>query len=510
MTRPSFATPIRKDLLGYTHPSAKILGIDKATYSATFVLATLIIDRDGEIVHPRGCLKRLGTYKRNPIVLYDHEGRPIGLSQTPAGACTVRMEGEDLVGTNYFQFPPGPTGKLARDVWECVSHDPPILRMASVGFIPHDVRPIDSRILRPDGKGGIRARSGNEFTDWELTEWSITPLGANQQAMRHDLKRMSVVIQKSFAAAATMQATPSVERIIPMKTRFAKLAFSKRQAAAAFKKSGGDPLLYSIGETAKAWTFTLKKKEGEDDDKPDEKEDTADADKPADEKPKEDKPDAEAPKDDGSQRPFAKALKDLHNHHKGLADYAAETAPTHDHPHGLALLQKHAGQAGESMEECKAFAKEHYPDLDFEKHCKSETPDDNGEEGDDDDDTDDVDADALEEFDDDVDEAQDDMERERDKRNRGAVKKRYHLKSEHSSIVKDASEFLDDLSTRDDVPKSYRGGCKLHAGELTKMLQGNGDTNRDGELEAAKEDDEEADALEKSLREGLKLFTKTA
>lgn len=500
MTRPSFVVPIRKDLLGYTHPSAKILGVDKATHSATFVLATLIIDRDGEIVHPRGCLKRLGTYKRNPIVLYDHEGRPIGLSQTPAGACTVRMEGEDLVGTNYFQFPPGPTGKLARDVWECVSWEPPVLRMASVGFIPHELRPLDSRVLRPDGKGGVRAKTGNEYTDWELTEWSITPLGANQQAMRHDLKRMSVVIQKSFAAASTMQATRETTY---MQTRFSKATHSKRQAAAAFKRLGNDPSLWIVGQNAKAWTFTLKKKEGEDDETAAE---TATEETP---KPKE-KPaetETEKPKDDdGSQRPFAKALRDLHNHHKGLADYAAETAPTHDHPEGLALLQKHATHAGEMIEECKGFAKEHYPDLDFEKFCKSETPDENGEEGaGDDDDTDD--SAALDEFDDDVDEAQDDMERERDaKRGKGAVTKKYHMKSEHASAVRDASEFLGDLATREDVPKSYRGGCKLHAGELTKMLQGNGDTNRDGELEAGKGDDEEDAAMEKVLKDSLLVF----
>lgn len=493
--RPSFVVPIRKDLLGYTDTSAKILGIDRATHSATFVLATLIIDRDGEIVHPRGCLKRLNTYKRNPIVLYDHDGRPIGLSQTPAGACTVRMEDEDLVGTCHFQFPPGPTGRLARDVWECVSFEPPVLRMASVGFIPHELRPIDSRVLRPDGKGGVRARTGNEYTEWELTEWSITPLGANQQAMRHDLKRMSVVIQKSFAAAATMQAT---QEATYMQTRFSKSTHSKRQAATAFKKLGNDPSLWIVGQTAKAWTFTLKKKEGEDDDpKPKEDEAAKPEEKPVekDEKPKDD----DKPAEDGSQKPGAQVLKDLHNHHAGLSDYADSMTSTNEHPGVLKMLGEHGEHAKSMMQACKDAAKEHYPDLDFEKFCKSEAEkpaDDKPEE------TSADDADALDEFDD---EPAEETENDKAKRLKAALTKKYRMKSEHASAVKDASEFLGDMSARDEIPKTFRSGCKLHAGELTKMLEGNGDTDREGEL-AAKAEDEEDAAMEKALQDSLLIF----
>lgn len=507
LTRPGparrgYVTPLRKDLLGYTDLGAQILGVDKASHSATFVLATLIIDRDGEIVHPRGCLKRLNTYKRNPIVLYDHEGRPIGLSQTPAGACTVRIEGDDLVGTNYFQFPPGPTGKLARDVWECVSWEPPVLRMASVGFIPHDVRPIDSRVLRPDGKGGIRTKSGNEFIDWELTEWSITPLGANQQALRRDLKSLSVVVQKSFARSS--------ERIVSMKTRFAKLAFSKRQAATAFKKSGGDPLLYKIGETPKHWTFTLKKAERTPEEQEAERKAAEEAaagggdDEAA--KKKEEKP-----AEDGSQKPAAQVLKCLHNHHKGLSDYADETQHTQDHPAVLKMLMAHGEHAKSMMNECKDAAKEHYPDLDFDKFCKSEdTP--VAEDPDDDDE----DEDALEEFDDVPDEPEEGRDRDAEeeaagrKNANGTVKKKYRMKSEHASVVKDAHEFLTDMGGNAAVPKSLQGACKFHAGELTKVLHGNGDTGREGHLEAPDEEDAAMEKAATAFDNGIKLFTKSA
>ncbi len=182
---------------------------------------------------------------------------------------------------------------------------------------------------------------------------------------------------------------------------------------------------------------------------------------------------ADPPADDGSQRPFAKALKALHNHHKGLSDYAAETSPTHDHPEGLALLQKHAENAVAMQEECKSFAKEHYPDLDFEKFCKSEeTPDENGEEQTQEDDED---EDALDDFDD----------------------------ADEEPAAE--SEDLDDMGGNDGVPKSLRGGCKFHAGELTKMLEGNGNTDRDGHL-AEKDGDDEDAAMEKALQESLLVF----
>lgn len=504
LTRPGparrgYVTPLRKDLLGYTDLGAQILGVDKASHSATFVLATLIIDRDGEIVHPRGCLKRLNTYKRNPIVLYDHEGRPIGLSQTPAGACTVRIEGDDLVGTNYFQFPPGPTGKLARDVWECVSWEPPVLRMASVGFIPHDVRPIDSRVLRPDGKGGIRTKSGNEFIDWELTEWSITPLGANQQALRRDLKSLSVVVQKSFARSS---------EAVPMKTRFAKASFSKRQAAAAFKKSGGDPALYRIGETPKAYTFVLKSE-----DKPKEDEKPADETVDKDEKPADEKPADDKPAEDGSQKPGAFAMKCLHNHHKGLSDYVDTEQHTQEHPGVLKMLMAHGEDAKGKMEEVKSAAGEHYPDLDFDKFCKSE---DTPVAEDPDDDDEDEDEDALDEFDDAPAEPEEGRDKDAEeeaagrKNANGTVKKKYRMKSEHASVVKDAHEFLTDMGGNAAVPKSLQGACKFHAGELTKVLHGNGDTGREGHLEQPDEEDAAMEKAATAFDNGIKLFTKSA
>jgi hypothetical protein len=55
------------------------------------------------------------------------------------------------------------------------------------------------------------------------------------------------------------------------------------------------------------------------------------------------------------------------------------------------------------------------------------------------------------------------------------------------------------MGGNDAVPKSFRGGCKFHAGELTKVLHGNGDTGREGHLEKPEADDEESQ-MEKTLR----------
>ena len=270
-----------------------------------------------------------------------------------------------------------------------------------------------------------------------------------------------------------------------MKTRFAKLAFSKRQAASAFKKSGGDPLLYKVTETPKFWTFVLKSKGDEDDVAQTERVDTDEPDAP--EKVKEEKPEETA--DDGSAKPAAQVLKSLHNHHKGLSDYADETQHSQDHPAILKMLMDHGEKAKSMMQECKDAAKEHYPDLDFDKFCKSESvpvPEDPD---------DDEDEDALDEFDEDTatdEEASPESEEdEAKKRLNGKVTKKYRMKSEHAGIVKDAHEFLDDMGGNEAVPKSLRGGCKFHAGELTKMLAGNGDTNREGQLEKPEVEDME-------------------
>ncbi|MHB0923347.1 MAG: HK97 family phage prohead protease [Bellilinea sp.] len=122
-------------------------------------------DRAGDIVRATGA--RLENYRKNPVVMYGHD-----YSIPPiAKALTVEI----LPGAGIksrFKFPtPGihPLADTIRGLWT-----EGFINAASIGF-----EPIKAVNLDPS-----RAYGPQEYTEWELLEWSIVSIPANQSALR--------------------------------------------------------------------------------------------------------------------------------------------------------------------------------------------------------------------------------------------------------------------------------------------------------------------------------------
>ena len=142
--------------------SADLQAVDATARSARFVASTDAIDSYGEIVNQNWILDR---YKANPIVLYNHMRTG---SDLPIGTATVEMVGGKL--ECVITFASAKASPLAERVWNLVQER--VLRAVSVGFRPRNVR--------------TEVRDGEEVVlldDNELYEISVTPIGANPEAL---------------------------------------------------------------------------------------------------------------------------------------------------------------------------------------------------------------------------------------------------------------------------------------------------------------------------------------
>lgn len=144
---------------------------DPKTASASFIISTVSQDRDGDVMKPEGCLDTLHTYQANPVVLFDHGEDikiPIGMSETPDDhRCTIEVLPDKIKGRVFFHCETLESSQIARLT------EKKVLRAASIGYKGIDADPVDPR----------RPRNGMVYNLWELVEWSIVPVPANQDAL---------------------------------------------------------------------------------------------------------------------------------------------------------------------------------------------------------------------------------------------------------------------------------------------------------------------------------------
>ena len=131
------------------------------------VASTPTQDRVGDILEPGGC--KLDSYRKNPIVLADHD------PSTPVGTARPVVVGDRLEATITF----APAGISAKADEYCGLYKAGVMSAVSVGF-----NPIKSEPIR--GTGGTR------FTAWELFEISCVAVPANTEAL---------VVQRSHGAS---------------------------------------------------------------------------------------------------------------------------------------------------------------------------------------------------------------------------------------------------------------------------------------------------------------------
>jgi prohead serine protease len=165
----------------FSHQDSGVLAVDTTEMSADFLISTTRRDRHGDIVVPKGCIKTLPDYEKNPRIFFAHRSTelPIASSRNPkTNEFTLWVEEEKITSRAFFH---GKT-QLSDDVFELiVSKD---LQAASIGFQPLIARLMEGAEQPQDGETIDFDMGGLIFDEWSLFEWSVVPVPANPDAIR--------------------------------------------------------------------------------------------------------------------------------------------------------------------------------------------------------------------------------------------------------------------------------------------------------------------------------------
>jgi hypothetical protein len=199
--------------------------IDTSRMTARFVITTSARDRHGDIVIPRGCVNHLKNYSRNPRVFFGHktEELPIASARDPEGNLTLEIFDDKIYSTAYFH---GET-RESEIVFRLIARKE--LQASSIGFLP--IRA--SIIMDDEGEDMVDLETGEEildfrgnqshsvpalrFLEWDMIEWSVVPIPANQEALAAHLSRghvegekISPAIRKALSSYVPLSVKKSV------------------------------------------------------------------------------------------------------------------------------------------------------------------------------------------------------------------------------------------------------------------------------------------------------------
>jgi HK97 family phage prohead protease len=138
------------------------------------MISTEDVDRDGDVMVAAGA--QTVNYLKNPIVLVGHNYRD------PQAVVGKTLEMEIITGRGIrarWQFAGKEVNEnadLVRRLWAGG-----FLNATSIGFIPKKSEPRTTDEGEP-------LRTGRKFTEWELLEYSIISVPANQNALRLAIK----------------------------------------------------------------------------------------------------------------------------------------------------------------------------------------------------------------------------------------------------------------------------------------------------------------------------------
>ena len=162
---------------GVMHKTLAVTVEDSGAEGGRIVINTAAVDRDGDRVLPSGVV--LDAYMRNPVVQWGHNYR----EPWATIGRTTKLEATDSGLVAEFELRPPANEQdpqnVVRLLWEGGW-----VRTASVGFRPLDAEPNDV--------------GGNDFKRWELLEWSLVPVPANQEALRLAVKGLTDATPKAL------------------------------------------------------------------------------------------------------------------------------------------------------------------------------------------------------------------------------------------------------------------------------------------------------------------------
>ena len=180
--------PMRKRFSGDTQA-----GSDSRTVLSR--IATLSVDRDGEVLLPAGC--DASDFHRSPTVFFNHDYRQ------PIGRCESirRLDDRLEAATRFADRPATHEGQWLPDTLLDLIRQG-VVNGFSVGFTP-----IESRKPTPSDRQRFGRDVKRVYSKWKLLEYSVAPLPANQDAL-------TIAVQKGIvsAEAAAMLLPGSVDR----------------------------------------------------------------------------------------------------------------------------------------------------------------------------------------------------------------------------------------------------------------------------------------------------------
>jgi len=151
---------------------ASVQDVDRQHKTMVVRISTDDLDRDQEVLLPKGC--DLAHFRANPVVLamHDHSALPIGKS------LWEKVRAHDILAKP--QFHPVANYDLPQIMFDLYADD--VLKAWSVGFMPKSGglrEPTEDDLkARPDW-AGVRGI----YTDWELWEYSAVPVPSNPEAL---------------------------------------------------------------------------------------------------------------------------------------------------------------------------------------------------------------------------------------------------------------------------------------------------------------------------------------
>ncbi|MFA7718081.1 MAG: HK97 family phage prohead protease [Candidatus Absconditabacterales bacterium] len=142
--------------------------IDRDSRTMTIVASDKLMDRDGDVVEPRGI--DLTNYKMNPVILafHDYNKQPI------AKALEITVNENQIIMKIQFK-----DRGLAKDIFEDYAEG--YMNMWSMGFLPKKNK-VEEIWGEPNEDGESRL-SGFHILEWDLLEVSAVPIPANPRAM---------------------------------------------------------------------------------------------------------------------------------------------------------------------------------------------------------------------------------------------------------------------------------------------------------------------------------------
>lgn len=150
--------------------------IDEEERTVVATINTDVVDRDKDVVLPRGA--SIEQYMKNPVMLWAHD-----YSGTPIGKTMWITKGRRFIKAKA-KFATTPK---AEEIYQLFKGG--FLKAFSIGFIPKDSHPPTEKEIEkyPHWEG-----AKNIIDNWELLEFSAVPVPANPEALVGAVKAKSI------------------------------------------------------------------------------------------------------------------------------------------------------------------------------------------------------------------------------------------------------------------------------------------------------------------------------